>query len=39
MNMELWRFWFFLSTKETLNEREREYLETLNWMIKKEAVN
>jgi len=37
--MILWRFWFELSVKETLTEREREYLETLNWMIKKEAVN
>jgi len=33
MNMELWRFWFFLSTKETLTEREREHFEMLNWLI------
>ena len=38
MNMELWRFWFFLSVKETLNDREREHLKTLNWLIEKEAT-
>jgi len=38
MNMELWRFWFELSVKETLTEREREHLKTLNWLIEKEAT-
>jgi len=38
MNMELWRYWFELSLKETLTDPEREKLETLNWLIEKEAT-
>lgn len=38
MNMELWRLWFKLSVKPELNEREREQLKTLDYLIKKEAA-
>ena len=37
MNYELWKYWFELSSKETLTEKERFHLETLKWVIEKEA--